>query len=84
MLETGLCGNSDSRGGISAVIHKAFVEVNEEGTEAADATAVLMSRCAAMLPTQPKVFKADHPFLFFIRDRKTNTVLFCGRVLDPK
>jgi serpin B len=69
---------------ISEVVHKAFVEVNEEGTEAAAATGVVGMRCASVMPTQPKVFKADHPFLFFIRDRKTNTVLFSGRVLDPK
>jgi serpin B len=68
---------------IAEVIHKAFVEVNEEGTEAAAATAVLMGR-GAMVAREPKVFNADHPFLFFIRDRKTNAVLFCGRVLDPK
>ena len=70
---------------ISEVVHKAFVEVNEEGTEAAAATAVVMvtlrRRHAAR---EPKVFKADHPFLFFIRDRNTNAVLFSGRVLDPK
>jgi serpin B len=70
---------------ISEVIHKAFVEVNEEGTEAAAATAVGMVLCAGIGPVvEPKVFKADHPFLFFIRDRKTNLVLFSGRVLDPE
>jgi serpin B len=72
---------------ISEVVHKAFVEVNEVGTEAAAATAVLaQSGCAALGgPTpQPKVFKADHPFLIFIRDRKTNAVLFSGCVIDPK
>jgi serpin B len=70
---------------ISEVVHKAFVEVDEEGTEAAAATAVGMVMCAAVIPSQePKVFRADHPFLFFIRDRKTNAVLFSGRVLDPK
>jgi serpin B len=68
---------------IAEVIHKAFVEVNEEGTEAAAATAVLMTRAAARTRTEPKVFKADHPFLFFIRDRRNNAVLFSGRVLDP-
>jgi serpin B len=70
---------------ISDVIHKAFVEVNEEGTEAAAATAVEMALCCEFMPEQePKVFKADHPFLFFIRDRNTNITLFSGRVLDPK
>lgn len=62
-----------------------FVEVNEEGTEATAATAVGRVLCAGFSgpPPQPKVFKADHPFLFFIRDRRTNEVLFSGRVLDP-
>jgi serpin B len=70
---------------IAEVVHKAFVEVNEEGTEAAAATAVGMTLCAAVVPTiEPIVFKADHPFLFFIRDRDTNAVLFSGRVLDPR
>ena len=69
---------------ISEVVHKAFVEVNEEGTEAAAATAVGMVFCAFRPPPEPIVFQADHPFLFFIRDRKTNAVLFSGRVLDPK
>ncbi len=68
---------------IDEVIHKAFVEVNEEGTEAAAATAILMAR-GAMIVRKPKVFTADHPFLFFIRDRKTNALLFSGRILDPK
>ena len=69
---------------ISEVVHKAFVEVNEEGTEAAAATAVSMPLLGfVMRPVEPKVFKADHPFLFFIRDRRTNAVLFSGRVLDP-
>jgi serpin B len=66
------------------VVHKAFVEVNEEGTEAAAATAVGMMACGMRVAPEPKVFKADHPFLFFIRDRDTNAVLFSGRVLDPK
>jgi len=67
---------------ISGVIHQACVEVNEEGTEAAAATAVGFYAVSA--PPPPKVFQADHPFLFFIRDRNSNAVLFSGRVLNPK
>jgi serpin B len=69
---------------IAEVVHKAFVEVNEEGTEAAAATGVSMGLCAVRPATEPLVFKADHPFLFFIKDRDTNAVVFSGRVLDPK
>jgi serpin B len=68
---------------ISEVVHKAFVEVNEKGTEAAAATGVMVPGCAGWAPP-PKVFNVDHPFLFFIRERKTNVVLFSGRVLDPE
>jgi serpin B len=69
---------------ISEVVHKAFVEVNEEGTEAAAATAVGMALCAGVRPARrPIVFTADHPFHFFIRDRKTNAVLFSGRLVHP-
>jgi serpin B len=78
---SGIC---EERLKISEVVHKAFVEVNEEGTEAAAATAVSMGLCAVRPATGPIVFNADHPFLFFIRDRDTNAVLFSGRVLDPK
>ena len=69
---------------ISAVIHKAFVDVNEEGTEAAAATAVVMRAMAMMLEPPPTpVFRADHPFLFLIRDNHTGSILFLGRVTDP-
>ncbi len=68
---------------ISAVIHKAYVEVNEEGTEAAAATGVVVGVTSAM-PTQPPVFRADHPFLFLIRDNRTASILFIGRVTNPK
>jgi serpin B len=65
---------------ISAVIHQAFVDVNEEGTEAAAATAVTMVKGMA---APPKAFTADHPFVFLIRDVKTGGVLFLGRVANP-
>jgi len=68
---------------ISDVVHKAFVEVNEEGTEAAAITACGGGAGGRRQP-EPKVFKADHPFLFFIWNRNTNTVLFSGRVIDPQ
>ncbi len=67
---------------ISAVFHKAFVDVNEEGTEAAAATAVVMAPKAEPLAPTP-VFRADHPFLFLIRVAATGQVLFIGRVSDP-
>ena len=66
---------------ISAVVHKAFVDVNEKGTEAAAATAVVMSRQGP--PRRPPVFRADHPFVFMIRHEKTGVILFMGRVADP-
>ncbi|MFW6164516.1 MAG: serpin family protein [Planctomycetota bacterium] len=76
---SGMTGRSDLY--ISAVVHKAVVEVNEEGTEAAAATGVVMTLKA--MPRPPKVFKADHPFLFFIRHEPTGSILFLGRVADP-
>ena len=71
---------------ISDVIHKAFVAVDEEGTEAAAATAVLMTIGASplMAKPEPKIFKADHPFLFIIRHKKTGAILFMGRLINPK
>jgi serpin B len=68
---------------ISAVLHKAFVEVNEEGTEAAAATAVVIGLRSVAAPKLPAVFRADHPFLFLIRERSTGAVLFLGRVINP-
>ncbi|HOX08942.1 MAG TPA: serpin family protein [Planctomycetota bacterium] len=64
---------------IAAVLHKAFVEVNEKGTEAGAATAVLVAKNGHA----PPAFTADHPFLFLVRDRETGTILFLGRVTDP-
>ena len=69
---------------IAAVFHKAFVDVNEEGTEAAAATAVAMAPGAAVMPKPPPVFRADHPFVFMIRDKVSGNILFLGRVMNPK
>jgi serpin B len=68
---------------ISAVVHKAFLEVDEKGTEAAAATAVTMMRASAMIAAKPIVFRADHPFLFLIRDTSTGSILFLGRLVNP-
>ena len=66
---------------ISAVVHKAFVEVNEQGTEAAAATGVVIT--ATSLPPPKPVFRADHPFVFLIRDVQSGSILFLGRVSNP-
>lgn len=66
---------------ISHVIHQGFVEVNEEGTEAAAATAVVISETCVQ--PQPPIFRADHPFIFLIQNRETGNILFLGRVVDP-
>lgn len=66
---------------ITHVLHKAFVEVNEEGTEAAAATAVVLKEKG--LPRAVPVFRADHPFVFLIRHVKTGSVLFMGRIMNP-
>lgn len=72
---------------ISAVIHKAYVDVDEEGTEAAAATAVVHNRAASARrhspPPPPIIFRADHPFMFLIRDNRSGSILFIGRVTNP-
>jgi serpin B len=84
-MPTAFSGGADfsgiSNGGlyISQVIHQAYVDVNEKGTEAAAATGVVMLSAAPML----EEFRADHPFIFVIRDRGTGLILFMGRVVDP-
>lgn len=66
---------------VSGVLHEAFIDVNEKGTEAAAATAVVVRASAA--PTQPVRLAIDRPFIVVLRDLETNAVLFFGRVLDP-
>lgn len=68
---------------ISKVLHKAFIDLDEAGTEAAAATAVIMEAMAAPLPQEPVELRLDRPFLFAIRDSVTGSLLFVGRVLDP-
>jgi serpin B len=68
---------------LQQVIHQAFVEVNEEGTEAAGATGVLIGR-TAYIPEKRYVFRADHPFIFLIREKTSGAILFLGRLCDPR
>jgi len=69
---------------LGTVVHKAFISVDEEGTEAAAVTAMMMPASAAPgTPENPIVFRADHPFLFEIVHSKTGATLFTGRVTEP-
>jgi serpin B len=76
---SGMTGNRDLS--ISDVIHKAFVSVDEQGTEAAAATAVIMKLTS--IPAEPVEVTVDRPFMFVIRDIEAGTILFVGRVMDP-
>ncbi len=69
---------SDQSLAISEVMHKAFVEVNEEGTEAAAATSV-----GVVLTSLPQVVQVNRPFLFLIREKSTNAILFIGQFMNP-
>ena len=73
--------NGSGRLFLSDVVHKAYISVDEKGTEAAAATGAVMMPTAIPMPRA--VFIADHPFLFVIRDRSSGAVLFAGRVYDP-
>jgi serpin B len=82
---SGMTETKGERFVISAVIHKAYVDVNEEGTEASAATVVVMvGAMASMRPPPTPVFRADHPFVFMIRDNKSGGILFMGRVEKPE
>ena len=76
---SGMTGKKDLI--IDQVIHQAFIEVNEEGTEAAAATGVTMMKHSKPPPTP--IFKADHPFIFIIQQNETGNILFMGRVNNP-
>jgi serpin B len=90
-MPTAFTGKADFSGidpkrglAISEVAHKAFVDVSEQGTEAAAATGITMRATAMHMPEQTVVFRADHPFLFLIRDTRTGVILFVGRLMNPR
>ncbi|HQQ51468.1 MAG TPA: serpin family protein [Spirochaetota bacterium] len=68
---------------ISTVIHKTFCDVNEEGTEAAAVTAIVMNT-KSMVSFEKKIFKADHPFIYAIVDNNTGVMLFLGKMVEPE
>jgi serpin B len=75
-----------ARGGlqISQIVHKAFVDVSERGTEAAAASGIGVRAMALHAPEEVVIFRADHPFLFVIRDTRNEAVLFVGRLMNPR
>lgn len=79
---SGMTGNRDLC--ISKVIHQAFIKVDEKGTEAAAATVVTMERTMAPQHVEPKIFNADHPFIFLIKDNITGGILFMGKIMKPE
>jgi serpin B len=72
--------NAEDQLFIDKVIHQAYIEVNEKGTEAAAATGVSIALTAAI---PEETFRADHPFMFLIRDMDTGVIMIMGRVTDP-
>lgn len=76
---SGISGNKDLA--VSDIVHKAVIEVNEEGSEAAAITGVIVNVKSSLIPRK-NTFTADHPFLFYIVDKRTKTNLFVGRVND--
>jgi serpin B len=70
---------------IGAIVHRAVIEVMEDGTEAAAATAITMLTASVQRPpAEMQVFHVDRPFLFAIVDDPSGAVLFQGRILDPR
>ncbi len=69
---------------ISQIIHKAYIEVNERGTEAAAVTAIRVLGAGMVPIVEPKEFRADHPFFFLLVDSNTRAILFSGRIMNPK
>lgn len=78
---SGITGSKDLF--INRALHKAYIAVDEYGTEAAAVTAIVMNPTSIMVD-EPERFKADHPFMFLIRDKKTGAILFLGKLMDPK
>jgi serpin B len=86
---SGMTGRPVSEGSltIDEIVHRAVIDVMEDGTEATAATAVIVAPKSAPgqpKPEQPEPFRVDHPFLYFIADRTTGAVLFEGRIVDPR
>jgi serpin B len=79
----GIAPRNDDPLFLSTLIHKAFVEVNEEGTQASAATSVIATDEISLNDTQIPVFRADHPFIFLIQENQTGSILFMGRVSEP-
>ena len=79
---SGMTGNKDLF--IDSVIHQAYVKVDEKGTEAAAATAVVMIATSIGPDAERTIFKADRPFIFLIQENETGNILFLGKVVDPR
>lgn len=78
---SGMTGRKDLF--IDKVLHKAFIDVNEKGTEAAAASAVIMAEKTTAVPNERVYFRADHPFIYLIRDGRSNSIFFIGRLANP-
>jgi len=68
---------------VSAALHKAYIGVDEAGTEAAAATAIIVGVMSAPVEVEPIVLRLDRPFIYTIYDRQTGSILFLGQVMNP-